>query len=79
MVEAIDQTCYATGENHERAVLKKLFWQLDLEGLLIRAAALHTQYRCCSMQGISRWNASRRVSLVGGSITETLVHLLDCP
>lgn len=49
MVEAIDQTCYATGENHERAVLKKLFWQLDLEGLLIRAAALHTQYRYCSM------------------------------
>jgi hypothetical protein len=79
MVEAIKQTCHARGENHEWAVLKKLFWELDLEGLFIRAAALHTQYCCCSMQRISRCDASRRVSPVGGSITETLVNLLDCP
>ena len=40
---AISQACYATGENHERAVLKKLLGELDLEGLLIQADALHTQ------------------------------------
>jgi hypothetical protein len=42
---AISQACYATGENHERAVLKKLMGELDLEGLLIQADALHTQKR----------------------------------
>jgi hypothetical protein len=40
---AIAQACYATGENHERAVLKKLFGELDLSGVLIQADALHTQ------------------------------------
>ncbi|WP_411871025.1 transposase family protein [Vulcanococcus limneticus] len=37
------QACYATGENHERAVLKKLLGELDLEGVLIQADAPHTQ------------------------------------
>ena len=40
---AISQACYATGENHERAVLKALLGELDLEGVLIQADALHTQ------------------------------------
>ena len=40
---AISQACYATGENHERAVLKQLMGQLDLEGVLIQADALHAQ------------------------------------
>ena len=40
---AIAQACYATGENHERAVLKKLLGELDLGGVLIQADALHTQ------------------------------------
>ena len=40
---AISQACYATGENHERAVLKTLLGELDLQGLLIQADALHTQ------------------------------------
>jgi len=40
---AISQACYATGKNHERAVLKKLLGELDLEGVLIQADALHTQ------------------------------------
>ena len=40
---AISQACYATGENHERAVLKRLLGELDLEGVLIQADALHTQ------------------------------------
>ena len=40
---AISQACYATGENHERAVLRRLLGQLDLEGVLIQADALHTQ------------------------------------
>jgi len=40
---AISQTCYATGENHERAVLKQLLGELDLGGVLIQADALHTQ------------------------------------
>ena len=40
---AIAQTCYATGENHERAVLQKLLGELDLEGVLIQADALLTQ------------------------------------
>ena len=40
---AISHACYATGENHERAVLKHLLGELDLEGLLIQADALHTQ------------------------------------
>ena len=37
------QACYATAENHERAVLKNLLGELDLEGVLIQADALHTQ------------------------------------
>ena len=40
---AIRQGCDATGENHERAVLKQLLGELDLQGLLIQADALHTQ------------------------------------
>ncbi len=40
---AISQACYATGENHERAVLRELLGELDLEGVLIQADALHTQ------------------------------------
>ncbi len=40
---AITQACYATIEDHERAVLQKLLWELDLEGVLIQADALHTQ------------------------------------
>ena len=40
---AISQACYATGENHERAVLKELLGELDLQGILIQADALHTQ------------------------------------
>jgi len=40
---AISQACYATCENHERAVLKQLLGELDLEGVLIQADALHTQ------------------------------------
>ena len=40
---AISQACCATGENHELAVLKKLLGELDLEGVLIQADALHTQ------------------------------------
>jgi len=39
----ISQTCYATGENHERAVLEQLLGELDLGGVLIQADALHTQ------------------------------------
>jgi len=38
---AISQACYATGENHERAVLKQLLGELDLEGVLIQAHTLH--------------------------------------
>ena len=38
---AISQACYATGENHERAVLRQLLGELDLEGVLIQADALH--------------------------------------
>ena len=40
---AIAQACYATVENHERAVLKQLLGELDLGGVLIQADALHTQ------------------------------------
>ncbi|MCT0224364.1 transposase family protein [Synechococcus sp. CS-1328] len=40
---AIAQACYATSQNHERAVLKMLLGELDLEGVLIQADALHTQ------------------------------------
>jgi predicted transposase YbfD/YdcC len=40
---AISQACYATDENHERAVLRQLLGELDLEGVLIQADALHTQ------------------------------------
>ena len=43
LVLAIAQACYATGENHERAVLKQLLDELDLGGVLIQADALHTQ------------------------------------
>ena len=40
---AISQACYATGANHERAVLRQLLGELDLEGVLIQADALHSQ------------------------------------
>jgi hypothetical protein len=40
---AISQACYATGENHERAVLRQMLGELDLEGVVIQADALHTQ------------------------------------
>ncbi len=40
---AICQACYATGENQKRAVLRQLLGELDLEGVLIQADALHTQ------------------------------------
>ena len=40
---AISQACYATSDNHERAVLRELLGELDLEGVLIQADALHTQ------------------------------------
>jgi hypothetical protein len=39
---AISQACCATGENHERAVLRQLLGKLDLGGVLIQADALHT-------------------------------------
>jgi hypothetical protein len=44
---AISQACYATGENHERAVLRKLIGELDQEGVLVQLDALHTQ---CPLQ-----------------------------
>jgi hypothetical protein len=40
---AISQACYANGENHKRAVLRQLLGELDLDGVLIQADALHTQ------------------------------------
>lgn len=40
---ATSQAGYATGENHERAVLRQLRGELDLEGVLIQADALLTQ------------------------------------
>jgi hypothetical protein len=40
---AIAQACYATGQDHERAVLQKLLGELDLEGVLIQDDALYTQ------------------------------------
>ena len=33
---AISQCCYDTGEDNERAVLRKLLGELDLEGFLIQ-------------------------------------------
>ncbi|MFS6818300.1 transposase family protein [Synechococcus lacustris Tous-12m] len=40
---AISQACYPTSSNHDRAVLRQLLGQLDREGVLIQADALHTQ------------------------------------
>ena len=40
---AISQACHATGVNHELAVLRQLLGELELEGVLIQADALHTQ------------------------------------
>jgi len=39
----IAQACYATTEDHARSVLQKLLGELDIEGVLIQADALHTQ------------------------------------
>ena len=39
---AIAQGCYATNQGNEHAELKKLLGELDLEGVLIQADALHT-------------------------------------
>ena len=41
--DGYSQACYATRENHERAVLRQLLGELDLEGVVIQADALHTQ------------------------------------
>ena len=41
--DGYSQACFATGENHERAVLKQQLGELDLEAVLIQADALHTQ------------------------------------
>ena len=41
--DGYSQACYATGETHERAVLRQLLGELNLEGVLIQADALHTQ------------------------------------
>jgi len=40
---AISQGCYVTTGNHERAVLRQLIGELDLEGVLIQADALQTK------------------------------------
>ena len=40
---AISQACHATGVNYELAVLRQLLGELELEGVLIQADALHTQ------------------------------------
>ena len=42
------------GENHERAVLRQLLGELELEGVLIQADALHTQqpfFNSCRSRG----------------------------
>ncbi|MCP9881035.1 transposase family protein [Cyanobium sp. Alchichica 3B3-8F6] len=41
---AISQACYPTGHNHERAMLRQLLGELDLEGVLIQTDALHTRH-----------------------------------
>jgi hypothetical protein len=41
--ECYSQACWATGENHDRAVLRQLLGELDLGGVLIQADALHIQ------------------------------------
>ena len=41
--DGYSQACYATGENHESEVLRQLLGELNLEGVLIQADALHTQ------------------------------------
>jgi predicted transposase YbfD/YdcC len=41
--DGCSKACCATGENHERAVLRELLGQLDLEGVRIQADALHTR------------------------------------
>ncbi len=38
-----DRLLIGPGENRERAVLRQLLGELDLEGVLIQADALHTQ------------------------------------
>ncbi len=51
---AIAQACYATVENHERAVLRQLLGELELEGVLIQADALHRQqpfFSSCRSRG----------------------------
>jgi hypothetical protein len=39
----ISQACYATGENHDRSVIRQLFGELDLEVVLFQADTLHAQ------------------------------------
>jgi hypothetical protein len=39
----IAQARYATGQDYVRSVLKKLLGELDLDGVLIEADALHTE------------------------------------
>ena len=39
---AINQACYATGENHERAVMRQRLGMMDLEGVIISIIPLHT-------------------------------------
>jgi hypothetical protein len=63
---AIAQACYATGANHERALLQKLLGELDLEGVLIQADALHTQQAFFgSSQSRGPTRAAQKSVLVG--------------
>ena len=39
----IGQACYAIGDNHARVVLRQLLGEVDFDGVLIQADALHTQ------------------------------------
>ena len=53
---AISQACYATVENHERAVLKQLLGELDLQGCSIQPDARHTQkpfFDNCRSRGLT--------------------------
>jgi len=40
---AISQPCFATGDSHERALLRQLLGEQEFESVLIQAQALHTQ------------------------------------
>jgi hypothetical protein len=70
---AISQACYAIGKNHERAVLRQLLGELDLEGVLIQATLRSMAFNAVRLEGI--WWITEGIAALANDI-KGLLRLL---